>query len=58
MKERKAGRAAGLEEAHRKAEKFNQLIQLLAAQKRMDDIVKAASDKKYQEKLFKEFNLE
>lgn len=30
---------------------------LLAQQNRMDDIIKAANDRKYQEQLFEEFHL-
>ena len=37
--------------------KANKLVQLLAQQNRMDDIIKAANDSEYQEQLFKEFNL-
>ena len=47
-----------MEEGERESlERVNKLIQLLAAQNRMDDIVKSASDSDYQQKLFKEFNL-
>lgn len=35
-------------------QQFNQLIILLAEQDRMDDLVRAAKDKKYQERLFRE----
>ena len=38
-------------------EKVNQLILLLAEAGRTEDIIKAAGDKAYQEKLFEEFNL-
>ena len=48
--ERKEGERESLE-------RVNKLIQLLAAQNRIDDIVKSASDSDYQQKLFKEFNL-
>ena len=37
--------------------KTNRLVQLLAEQNRMNDIIKAANDSEYQEQLFKEFNL-
>lgn len=37
--------------------RVNRLNRLLAEQNRTDDIIKAACDKKYQEKLFKEFHL-
>ena len=57
-----AGRAEGLEAGRRESEralqKFNQLIQLLAANNRVNDVIKAASDMEYQEQLLKEFNLE
>lgn len=38
-------------------DKVNRLIVLLSEAGRKDDIVKAARDKDYQERLFKEFNL-
>ena len=38
-------------------ERVNHLNRLLARQNRTDDIVRAASDKEWQEKLFKEFGL-
>lgn len=44
----------GLEEG---LEKVNQLNQRLFRQDRFDDILKAAEDREYQQKLFKEFNL-
>lgn len=37
--------------------KVNRLIQYLAEQDRMEDIVRSSKDKKYQEQLFAEFNL-
>ena len=37
--------------------RINQLNKLLALQNRTADIVKAASDREWQEKLFKEFGL-
>lgn len=37
--------------------KANKLVQLLAQQNRMDDIIKAANDSEYQEQLFEEFHL-
>ena len=60
--ERKEARAEGWAEglAEGRAEgqsKANKLVQLLAQQNRMDDIIKAANDSEYQEQLFKEFNL-
>lgn len=45
------------EEKKEGQERVNQLILLLSNQNRMDDIVKAAADSEYQEKLFKEFSL-
>lgn len=48
---REEGRAEGREEG---ADRINQLIILLSEQGRMDDIVRAAKDRKYQEKLFRE----
>ena len=45
------------EEKKEGQERVNQLILLLSKQNRMDDIVKAAADSEYQEKLFKEFSL-
>ena len=48
--ERKEGERESLE-------RVNKLNQLLAAQNRIDDIVKSASDSDYQQKLFKEFKL-
>ena len=38
-------------------ERINQLNIMLSKQNRNEDIIKAATDKEYQEKLFKEFNL-
>ena len=38
-------------------ERINQLNILLSKHNRSDDILKAAADKEYQEKLFKEFDL-
>ncbi|MBO5486242.1 MAG: hypothetical protein J5988_04840, partial [Eubacterium sp.] len=38
-------------------ERMNRLIVLLTAQSRVDDLVKAARDAEYQEKLFKELGL-
>ena len=48
--EREAGIESGIG-------RVNRLTQLLAEQNRIDDIIKAASDKEYQEKLLKEFQL-
>ena len=48
----------GLEKGKLKGQdRVNRLNRLLAEQNRTDDIIKAAGDKKYQEKLFKEFHL-
>ena len=52
--EREAGRLEGEEAAF---DRLNRLVQLLAEQKRTDDIVKAANDREYQKQLLKEFNL-
>ena len=38
-------------------ERINQLNMLLLKQNRSEDIIKAVSDREYQEKLLKEFNL-
>lgn len=55
---REAGRAAGRLEGEEAAfDRLNQLVQLLAEQKRTDDIVKVANDREYQKQLLKEFNL-
>ena len=53
-----AGRKAGLE-AGRKAglERVNHLNRLLAEQSRTDDIVRAAIDETYQQKLFEEYGI-
>lgn len=48
--EREEGRQEG-------QERMSQLILLLLKQNRNEDIAKAASDRDYQEQLFKEFNL-
>ena len=48
----------GLEKGKLKGQdRVNRLNRLLAEQNRTDDIIKAAGDEKYQEKLFKEFHL-
>ena len=48
----------GMEKGQNKGQdRVNRLNRLLAEQNRTDDIIKAAGDKKYQEKLFKEFHL-
>lgn len=48
----------GMEKGKLKGQdRVNCLNRLLAEQNRTDDIIKAACDKKYQEKLFKEFHL-
>ena len=38
-------------------QEINQLIQMLAGQNRMEDIIRSAKDTEYQQKLLKEFNL-
>ena len=58
-KQRKFDRQEGREEGREETlEQLNQLTILLAEQGRMDDIVKAAKDREYQEQLCKEFGLE
>lgn len=52
--ERQEGRQQGRLEGQ---ERINQLNALLLQQNRIEDVVKATGDSKYQEKLFKEFNL-
>ena len=55
---RAEGHAEGLAQGRTEGQaKANKLVQLLALQNRMDDIIKAANDSEYQEQLFKEFNL-
>ena len=55
---REEGRAEGREEGQIETlVRVNELTIRLAEQGRMDDIVKAAKDKHYQEQLFKEFGL-
>jgi len=56
--ERMEGMQEGLKKGMQQGqERINQLIILLSKQNRSEDIIKAASDKEYQEKLLKEFNL-
>ena len=60
--ERKAaraeGRAEGLAKGRTEGEEATlRLVQLLTAQKRTDDIMKAINDHEYRKKLFEEFNL-
>ena len=56
--ERMEGMQEGLKKGMQQGqERINQLIILLSKQNRSEDIIKAAADKEYQEKLFKEFNL-
>ena len=52
--ERNEGREEGREEGEARV---NRLIQLLAEKGRTDDIIEAASNSKYQKKLFKEFDI-
>lgn len=56
IEEEVAQRVAQLEE--KSEEKVNHLNKLLAAQNRIDDILKAAADRAYQKQLFREFALE
>lgn len=51
---KKEGKIAGKAEER---ERMNQLIVLLTAQSRIDDLVKAARDADYQEQLFKELGI-
>ncbi len=56
--ERMEGMQEGLKKGMQQGqERINQLIILLSKQNRSEDIIKAALDKEYQEKLLKEFNL-
>lgn len=50
----KEERAEGVDEGQ---ERVNRLIQILAKENRLDDIIRAASDKAYQASLFEEYNL-
>ena len=59
---REEGRQEGRQEGRKEGEtlgesRINQLILELSKHGRTDDIVKAAADKEYQEKLLKEFDL-
>ena len=51
---REEGYEEGIEQAE---QRINKLIILLTEQNRTDDLVRAAKDKEYQEKLFHEYNL-
>ena len=56
--EREEGRAEGRAEGEQLTlEKMNRLVQLLSEQNRLADMLRAANDPDYQERLFKEFNL-
>ena len=51
-------RMDGMQEGIQKGqERINQLNILLSEQNRSEDIIKAATDRDYQERLFKEFHL-
>jgi len=52
--EREEGREEGREEERNR---LNRLIQLLAQQQRVNDIIRAAEDREFQNKLFEEFGL-
>lgn len=59
---RREGLAEGLSQGREEGreqgvDRVNALIVKLTEQKRTDDIIKAAKDKEYQERLFKEFGL-
>lgn len=52
------GRKLGMEEGREDGlERYNSLIQFLIKDDRMDDIIKAANDRAFQESLFKECGL-
>ncbi|MBQ6806488.1 MAG: hypothetical protein IJO97_03545 [Lachnospiraceae bacterium] len=51
---RREGYEEGMEQGE---QRINKLIILLTEQNRTDDLVKAAQDKEYREKLFHEYNL-
>ena len=52
------GKSEGLKEGMKRGEgRVNQLIQILIAKSRTDEIEKAVNDTEYQEKLFEEFKL-
>ena len=54
MRMKDGGHAGGAEKGMQQGqERINQLIILLSKQNRSEDIIKAASDKEYQEKLLK-----
>ena len=56
--ERKEARAEGHAEGRAEGEAATlRLVQLLTAQNRTEDIMKAVNDSEYRKKLFKEFNL-
>lgn len=56
--EREQGRQEGLTEGREEMlDRVNALNLKLSEENRTDDIIKAAKDKAYQEKLFKEFGL-
>lgn len=52
--ERNEGKVEGKAEER---ERMNQLIVMLTAQSRVDDLVRAAKDTDYQEKLFRELGI-
>ena len=54
MRGRDEGRVEGRDEGQ---ERVNKLNRILGEQKRLDDIIRAASDKAYQEKLFNELGI-
>lgn len=62
MRGRDEGRVEGREEGREEGrdegqERVNKLNRILGEQKRLDDIIRAASDKAYQEKLFNELGI-
>lgn len=53
------GRREGKEEGRTEGKQaINRLIQLLAEQNRMEDIIRSAQDTEYQKKLFEEFQIQ
>ena len=62
VKGEEAGYVRGRDEGFDEGQEYtlarvNQLIRILSEQNRLDDITRAANDKVYQEKLFKEFGI-
>ena len=51
------GHASGLQEGQKLMDRRNRLTILLLEQNRTEDLLRAAQDKEYQEKLFKEYEV-